>query len=90
VLFYVRSSGERTLEYSMAIEAMAVLIVVTVRAIFTVGLIWHQSFAFLEIVAYVEFARRMGPLSRAVPRVVDTGRSYAASGRRLIADPRRS
>lgn len=47
-----------TLESALTIEAFAVLIVLTIRAFFTVGLVWHPSLEFLLVVGYAEFLRR--------------------------------
>lgn len=51
---YVPSSRER----GMALEAVGVLAVVSVRSMFTTQLIAHPSLSFLLIVGYAEFLRR--------------------------------
>lgn len=48
----------RSLDRQLALEAVGVLAVVTVRSIFTVHLIWHPSLAFLVALGYAELLRR--------------------------------
>jgi O-antigen ligase len=45
-------------ERQLALEAVGVLSVLTVRSFFTTGLIWHPSLFFLLILGYAEFLRR--------------------------------
>jgi O-antigen ligase len=51
---YPRNSRDR----GMALEAVAVLAVVSVRSLFSTQLIWHPSLIFLLSVGYAEFLRR--------------------------------
>jgi hypothetical protein len=48
----------RCMEYRLAVEAVAVLAIVTVRSFFIVHLAWHASEQFLVVLAYAEFLRR--------------------------------
>lgn len=50
--------GSGSLDRQLALEAVGVLAVVTVRSIFTVHLIWHPSLAFLAALGYAELLRR--------------------------------
>lgn len=51
----------RSTEYRLAVEALAVLAIVTVRSFFTINLVWHVSAQFLVILGYAEFLRRQQP-----------------------------
>ncbi len=45
-------------EHQLALEAVGMLSVLTVRSFFTTGIIWHPSLFFLLILGYAEFLRR--------------------------------
>jgi O-antigen ligase len=57
---------EAELSYRLAVEALGVLGVITVRSIFTPNLIWHFPMVFLLVLGYAEALRR-----------TDLGRFYA-------------
>ena len=46
------------LERQLAVEALGVLTVITVRSFFTVQFVWHPALEFLVILGYAEFLRR--------------------------------
>jgi hypothetical protein len=46
------------MEYQLAVEAVGVLAIVTVRSFFTIHLVWHTSEQFLVILGFAEFLRR--------------------------------
>ena len=48
----------RSMEYQLAVEAVGVLAIVTVRSFFTIHLVWHTSEQFLVILGFAEFLRR--------------------------------
>ena len=48
----------RSMEYRLAVEAVAVLAILTVRSFFTIHLVWHASEQFLVVLGYAEFLRR--------------------------------
>jgi O-antigen ligase len=57
----IRSLGNRALgalEKAVAVEALGVLAVLSVRSLFTTHLIWHPSLQFLVVLGYAEFLRR--------------------------------
>jgi O-antigen ligase len=54
----VRNYPRNSCERQMALEAAAVLAVVSVRSLFTTHLIAHPSLSFLLLVGYAEFLRR--------------------------------
>ena len=54
----IRSSKSQPLERNLAIEALGVLGVVTVRSFFNAHLVWHSSLQFLVLLGYAEFLRR--------------------------------
>ena len=54
----LRTSLLESLERGMAVEALGVLAVVSVRSLFTSNLIWHPSLQFLVLLGYAEFVRR--------------------------------
>ena len=54
----LRNYVPRSRERGMALEAVAVLAVVSVRSLFTTQLIAHPSLSFLLILGYAEFLRR--------------------------------
>jgi O-antigen ligase len=54
-----RSSATAELPHRLAVEALGVLGVITVRSIFTPNLIWHFPAVFLLVIAYAEALRRM-------------------------------
>jgi O-antigen ligase len=56
----LRSSSLESFERGIAVEALGVLGVVSVRSLFSSHLIWHPSLQFLVVVGYVEFLRRQG------------------------------
>lgn len=59
--FLIRSLRNPSLaspERRMAVEAVGVLSVVSVRSFFTTHLIWHDSLQFLVVLGYAEFLRR--------------------------------
>jgi O-antigen ligase len=56
----LRSSSLESFERGIAVEALGVLGVVSVRSLFTTHLIWHPSLQFLVVLGYVEFLRRQG------------------------------
>ncbi|MGH2533358.1 MAG: O-antigen ligase family protein [Thermomicrobiales bacterium] len=81
---FARRGAGLGLEQALAIEATAALIVVTVRAFFTVELIWHPSLTFLAIVGYAEYLRRQGRLATETAAAIPAAKtSYRteASGR---------
>jgi O-antigen ligase len=52
-----RPRAKPDLTYRLAIEALCVLAVITVRSIFTPNLIWHFPAVFLLVVGYAEALR---------------------------------
>jgi O-antigen ligase len=54
----LRHAWSTPLERQLAVEAIAVLGVITVRSFFSSGLIGHPDLVFLSIVAYAELLRR--------------------------------
>jgi O-antigen ligase len=54
----LRSPALGSFEKAMAVEALGVLAVVSVRSLFTTHLIWHPSLQFLVVLGYAEFLRR--------------------------------
>ncbi|MGD0009164.1 MAG: O-antigen ligase family protein [Terriglobia bacterium] len=54
----LRSSSLESFERGIAVEALGVLAVVSVRSLFTAHLIWHPSLQFLVVLGYAEFLRR--------------------------------
>lgn len=59
--FLIRSLRNPSLaspERRLAVEAVGVLSVVSVRSLFTTHLIWHTSLQFLVVLGYTEFLRR--------------------------------
>ena len=54
--FFRRTRGE--LERSLFLEATGVLMVVTVRSVFTTDLIWHSALPWLLVLGYAELLRR--------------------------------
>ena len=57
-------------EKALAVEALGVLAVVSVRSLFTTHLIWHTSLQFLLVLGYAEFLRRRLKHSRARARLL--------------------
>jgi O-antigen ligase len=55
-----RRPARAELSHRLAIEALGVLGVITVRSVFTPNLIWHFPAVFLLVIAYAEAARRAG------------------------------
>jgi O-antigen ligase len=55
-----RRPAKAELPYRLAIEALGVLGVITVRSVFTPNLIWHFPAVFLLVIAYAEALRRIG------------------------------
>lgn len=53
----IRHSLLRHLEHQMAIEAIGVLGVISIRSIFSPDLFWHPPIVFFAIVGYAEFSR---------------------------------
>jgi O-antigen ligase len=53
-----RAPPEAELSYRLAVEALGVLAVMTVRSIFTPNLIWHFPMMFLLVIGYAEALRR--------------------------------
>ncbi len=60
VTMSVNTDGVR---YALAVEALGILAVLSVRSIFTSELIWHPPLAFLLVLGYAEFLRRTGKQS---------------------------
>jgi O-antigen ligase len=54
----LRNPSLGSFEKAMAVEALGVLAVVSVRSLFTTHLIWHPSLQFLVVLGYAEFLRR--------------------------------
>ena len=48
-----------SLERSLAVEALAILALATVRSVFSVSLIWHPALLFFLALGYAEFLRRL-------------------------------
>jgi hypothetical protein len=55
-----RTPPEAELSYRLAVEALGVLAVITVRSIFTPNLIWHFPMMFLLVIGYAEALKRTG------------------------------
>lgn len=60
IIRYVRNHPRNSCERRMALEAAAVLAVVSVRSLFSSNLIAHPSLSFLLLVGYAQFLRRRG------------------------------
>lgn len=54
----LRKPSLGSFEKAIALEALGVLAVVSVRSLFTTHLIWHPSLQFLVVLGYAEFLRR--------------------------------
>jgi hypothetical protein len=54
----VRSRSLELSEWQLAVEALGVLSVVSVRSFITTHLIWHPSLQFLVVLGYAELLRR--------------------------------
>ena len=54
----LRRDGHNSPERQLALEAVGVLSVLTVRSFLSTGFIWHPSLFFLLILGYAEFLRR--------------------------------
>jgi hypothetical protein len=51
-------SKRDTLVHSLAVEALGILSIISVRSMFTVQLVWHPPITFLLVLGYAEFIRR--------------------------------
>lgn len=72
----VRNTPPRSLERQLAVEAVGVLAVLTLRTLFSSALVWHPELIFLQLLGYAEFLRR---------RKVSVRRSRRAVARRATA-----
>ena len=61
---FVRDRSLRPLERQLALEAIAVLAVITVRSLVNVELIWHAPQFFLAVLGYAELLRRRAKAAR--------------------------
>jgi O-antigen ligase len=86
LLFRLLSSFEEgTLERRLLLEALAVLAVVSVRSVFTTGLIYHNSITFFLVLSLIEFLRR----NRQTDLERLTGKTALPSGREMyVVAPR--
>jgi O-antigen ligase len=56
--FVYKVKGKNVLMRRLALEALGVLTVISVRSIFTPNLIWHPPVSFLLVLGFAEFIRR--------------------------------
>jgi hypothetical protein len=76
---YVRSPSLQPFERQLALEAIGVLGVITVRSFVNVELIWHAPQFFLAVLGYAELLRRRAKANRlAVSPRFSEANSYAA------------
>jgi O-antigen ligase len=59
-----------SLERTLAVEALGVLAVLTVRSFFTTNLLWHPAIPFLVVVGYAEYLRRRMKVLRQSRRAI--------------------
>jgi O-antigen ligase len=75
---FVRAPSLQPFERQLALEAIAVLGVITVRSFVNVELIWHAPQFFLLVLGYAELLRRRAQLGHPLPtRTISDQRSFS-------------